>query len=401
MDREVDVLIVGGGLVGLAFACALKPARLSVTVLEAQAAPAPVPVQALTHDGTTLHSGFEARVSAINPASKAFLARVGGWPGDDRICAFSDMRVWDARGTAHIEFDAGMIGESALGYIVENRHMLASLKESADAGDIDTRFEAEIVSIDRDQGRYRVVLADGDTFICRLLVGADGGNSLVRKTGGIRTLRWPYGQDALVTTVLTEQPHAFTSRQCFTAIGPLAFLPLATRDQSVCSIVWSTDKTGELLELDDEALCARLTHASEQVLGKVVAVDKRYAFPLIQQHALAYIKPGLALIGDAAHVIHPLAGQGVNLGFADVHALSIDLGECRFTGTSPGDLELLRHYQRSRRPANILTASVMEGFRRLYGPDQPGINWLRNTGMRLMDGSGVVKSMVMKLACGR
>ena len=401
MDEQVDVLIVGGGLVGLSLASALKPARLSVAVLDAHPAPQPVSASPPEHEGHQLTSGFEPRVSSINPASKAFLARVSGWPEESRVCAFTSMSVWDARGTARIEFDAGMIGETALGYIVENRHLLSALSASVIAADTDARFDSEIVSIERVSEGYKVTLAGGDTMACRLLVGADGGNSLVRKSCGIRSLQWSYGQDALVTTVLTQLPHEATARQCFTAIGPLALLPLATPGETLCSIVWSTDKTDELLSLDDETLCRRLTEASEGVLGEVVAVDKRYAFPLKQQHAVSYVAPQLALIGDAAHVIHPLAGQGVNLGFADAHALSVALGECRFSGRSPGDPDVLRQYQRARRPFNLAMSSAMEGFRRLYGIDGPAINWARNTGMKFMNNSQVLKSMVMKVASGR
>ena len=398
MDQQVDVLIVGGGLVGLSLACALTSSRLSITVIDAGGAPEAVTGAAAERQDYSLRSGFEARVSAINPASREFLSRIDAWPAE-RICAFSRMSVWDGRGTAHIEFDADSISEPALGYIVENRNLLSSLRSAASG--VDLRFDTEISAIESGPEGYRVQLADGEWLACRLLVGADGGNSLVRERCGIRTVGWRYGQDALVTNVMTSLLHGHTARQCFTAIGPLAFLPLETPDENLCSIVWSTDRTDELLALDEGELCRRLTLAFEGALGEVIGVDKRYSFPLRQQHALSYVRPHLALIGDAAHVIHPLAGQGVNLGFGDARALAIELAECRFSGQSPGDVSLLRRYQRSRRPFNVMVSSAMEGFRRLYGGDRPAVNWVRNTGMRIVNDSGLVKSVVMKLACGR
>lgn len=401
MEAEADVLIVGGGLVGLGLACALKPSRLAVTLVDMHDAPVPAEITLPERQGHVLHGGFEARVSAINPASKDFLGRIGAWPDDTRVCTFTSMLVWDALGTARIEFDADAIGEAALGYVVENRNLLVRLAQSALSGEVDARFGTSIVAIERTTDGYRVELAGGDSIGCKLLVGADGGNSLVRQRCGMRSFGWSYGQDALVTTVMTAESHGTMARQCFTADGPLAFLPLAGAEQNLCSIVWSSARTEELLGLDDAGLCQRLSEASEAVLGEVLAVDKRYAFPLRQQHALSYVKPNLALIGDAAHVIHPLAGQGVNLGFADARALAMALGECRFSGQSPGDIALLKRYQRSRRPFNMVMSSAMEAFRRVYGLDQPAINWARNTGMRFVDSSHLMKSVVMKLACGR
>lgn len=402
MDQEVDVAIVGGGLVGLALASALESSRLSIVVIEARGVPTPVAVSEPVRDGYSLHSGYEARVSAINPASQEFLSRLGGWPEGDRVCPFTSMSVWDGRGTANIAFDADMIGESALGYIAENRNMLASLGATASAArNVETRFDTEISAIEKTPDGYRVETVGGDTITCRLLVGADGGSSTVRKSCGIRALKWSYGQTAVVTSIMVERPHGACARQWFTAAGTLAFLPLAGAEENLCSIVYSTNRSEELLELDDEALCDTLSRASEHTLGRVLAADKRYSFPLVQQHAISYVRQGLALIGDAAHVIHPLAGQGVNLGFADARALSVQLADCRFSGASPGDLSLLRRYQRTRQPFNMMMTTVMEGFRRLYGPDQAAVNWVRNTGMKFINDNRLIKTTIMKVACGR
>jgi 2-octaprenylphenol hydroxylase len=155
-----------------------------------------------------------------------------------------------------------------------------------------------------------------------------------------------------------------------------------------------------LLALDDDQLCQRLTQGSESVLGDVLAVDRRFSFPLRQRHALRYIQSGLALIGDAAHTIHPLAGQGANLGFADAQALAMVLQQCRFNGLQPGDMALLRSYEQTRRPANLLMAAVMEAIKRMFDSGDPGVNWLRNLGLSLLDQQSTLKGMVAKLAAG-
>ena len=214
MNREVDVLIAGGGMVGLALACALESSQLDVALVEAQALPTPVPDDKPAIDGMQLHSGFEARVSAINPAAKDFLTRVGGWPAPARICPMERMQVWDGRGTAHIDFEAASIDEPALGYIVENRNLLATLAATASAQEnLALMFDTEIVAINRAGACHEVTLGNGDVVTARLLVGADGGNSVVRKQTGVRSIKWSYGQDAVVCAIAVENPHAMTARQ--------------------------------------------------------------------------------------------------------------------------------------------------------------------------------------------
>ncbi|MEX2488301.1 MAG: UbiH/UbiF/VisC/COQ6 family ubiquinone biosynthesis hydroxylase [Pseudomonadales bacterium] len=402
-DSNYDVVIVGGGLTGLALASALGHSRLSVTVLEAGKPPSPRQERELKkrRKGFELHAGIEPRVSAINPATRKFLHRTGAWSkcAIERFAPFTRMLVWDARGTSQIEFDADMIDEECLGHIAENRELMLGLyKRVRELDNVDVRYETSVNDIKNGAEGKQVILADGTPVSYSLLVGADGGNSRVRELAGLRTYRWRYDQEALVTTVETELPHGFTARQSFTPSGPLAFLPLA--NEKLCSIVWSSRETEHLKEISDQALCRELGKASGFILGNVSGVDKRYSFPLYQQHAMRYTRANLALVGDAAHTIHPLAGQGANLGFADANALAIELSQCRFTSESPGSGDLLARYERRRKVDNVLMASVMEGLKRLYDIDEPALAWLRNTGMRWVNSNDAVKARLIRLAAG-
>ncbi len=400
MEKSIDVLIVGGGLVGLTLVNALRGSRLSVRLIDSQSSPQLSARTESSRQGHNLVAGASPRVSAINLASEALLKRLGAWPGAAaQQCAYTQMSVWDGRGTASIQFEADLAVANHLGTIIENDQLTQALFDrglSVDEAQID--YDSAVETIERTDVGYRVTLLSGESISCKLLVGADGGASTVRELTHIKTLEWSYQQSALVTTIETQAPHQGVARQCFTPVGALAFLPLANPRH--CSVVWSTATTEELLALDDDQLCQRLTQGSESVLGDVLAVDRRFSFPLRQRHALRYIQSGLALIGDAAHTIHPLAGQGANLGFADAQALAMVLQQCRFNGLQPGDMALLRSYEQTRRPANLLMAAVMEAIKRMFDSGDPGVNWLRNLGLSLLDQQSTLKGMVAKLAAG-
>jgi 2-octaprenylphenol hydroxylase len=421
---EVDVLVVGGSLVGLTLVNALKGSRLRVALIDSQPVP-PVSAgltapfdktQTKAPDSFTLNSGVSPRVSAINLASENLLKRLDAWPeASTQRQAYTGMRVWDSRGTAAIEFDATMTPSDHLGTLVENVALTQALYQQALSdqtegsqkeachtehkhADISLGYGLGLDTLTVVDDGYLAVLTDGTSVRTRLLVGADGGASAVRQLTDLKITEWSYAQQAMVTTIETELDHEGIARQCFTPVGPLALLPLS--NPRWCSIVWSSDEASALMALDDEQICRRLTIASESVLGAVLAVDRRQVFPLQQRHALRYVKPGLALIGDAAHTIHPLAGQGANLGLADAQALARELQQCRFDGGSPGDISRLRRYQRSRQPANVLMTAVMEGFKRLFDSSDPGVNWLRNMGMSMLSKQGTFKAMVARLASG-
>ncbi len=394
-----DIAIVGGGLVGLSLAAALARSRLSVVVIDAaprqvaSAAPAPV------LEGASLASGVDARVSAINPTSRDFLSRIGGWPeGASR--PYMQMYVADSRGTGAIEFDADSIDEPALGFIVENKRIISALTDTLEQSGVELLDNSRISNIETVEGAgYRLTLESGKEIECQLLIGADGGNSIVRKSRGMRSLSWRYPHEAVVSTIRTEAPHGAVARQWFTAEGPLAFLPLI--DEHLCSIVWSSTNAPALLALDDEAMCERLTGASEFALGKVVGIDRRFSFPLQQSQVFQYVQPHLALVGDAAHTIHPLAGQGANLGLADASCLAQVILDAAFEGQPIYSTEVLREYQVKRQPLNVATAGVMEAFARIYQTDNPAIGWLRSAAFRWADSQEFAKSMLMRAASGR
>ncbi len=401
MKSECDVLIIGAGLVGLSLAAALSQSHLRVAIVDAR--PKPVQDNALPkrRDGYLLHAGVAPRVSAVNPSSQAFLSRIRAWQliPENKISTYREMCVWDTRGTSHIEFGSPGEQSPALGHIVENQLIENALIEVlVESGNVDFQWQSRLSEIVYQESGYQVHFDDGRKAACSLLVGADGGNSHVRELCSLRTVRWSYQQIALVTTVETELGHHNTARQCFTKDGPLAFLPLI--DEHLCSIVWSMQHVDELMGMENQAFCEHLAASFENRLGRVLGVDKRFSFPLVQQHALQYVDEHVVLIGDAAHTIHPLAGQGANLGFADARALSQILAGARLEGKAIGDLALLKSYQRRRRAENMAMASAMEFFKRIYNTDNPGVIWIRNAGMRFLNGNEQLKSIISRLAAG-
>jgi len=421
IDAHFDIAICGGGLVGLTLANALGGSNFKIAVIDSQARPtlleqgtskqkapkqkAPKQktseYQAATLDGCKLTSGFAPRVSAINVASMNILENIGVWQDINRMLAFKQMSVRDTSGSANIEFSAEDIQLDSLGYIVENREILVALGNKLETHENisvfwDTKLNG-IAQATESAHAYRLSIGN-QTIYCDLLVGADGGNSRVRELSDIKTLRWSYDQEALVTTIKTEHPHKNIARQWFTSEGPLAFLPLA--EPNLCSIVWSLNDVSEHKASDLPEFCARLTEASEGELGNILGADQRFSFPLTQQHAFSYVKENLALIGDAAHTIHPLAGQGANLGFADAGALASELMQAKFSEKGIGDLALLRRYELARKPHNLLMTSVMEALKRLYTSGDPGINWIRNTAMKIANNNDLLKNMMTRLASG-
>ncbi len=399
-----DVVIVGAGMTGLSLACSLSGKGLRILVCDAvkpskQRSDAAAP-EAGTHQ---FSSGFSPRVSSINLASESLLKRVGIWPllDSSRLGRFTHMMVWDGEGTAFTEFDARDIQCDHLGHIIENDEITGALLQRLE-GLTDVELVAPALLEEIRQGAEDLTLLfDLERSVsCKLVIGADGGNSTVRTLAGIDTRQWSYGHHALVTTLRTEHPHQATAWQNFTSRGPLAFLPLA--DDRLCSIVWSVepDFCAHLKQMDAERFCALIGSAFEFRLGRIECVDKRYSFALQQRHGRRYVAERIALIGDAAHTIHPLAGQGVNLGLKDVEVLSQELLRALDRDISPGSLEILQRYERRRMADNLAMMAGMEGFVHLYGKQTPGLNWLRNTGMRLFNENRLVKNAAIKVATG-
>ncbi|NQX87251.1 MAG: UbiH/UbiF/VisC/COQ6 family ubiquinone biosynthesis hydroxylase [Halioglobus sp.] len=396
-----DVAIIGAGIAGGALALALTGEGLSIALVEAREVQQP----ALPTQWSVRH--FDPRVSALAPRSRALLDQLGVWEtiAAYRSCNYHHMTVWDAEGTGQIEFDRSEVDTPALGTVVENRAIVGALIERAcAAGDIHVFSQTALASITRvSSGHMALALHGGGALQADLVVAADGALSPVRGMMDFRTREWDYGHRGVVATVQVERPHEATAWQRFLPGGPLALLPLpGTERKHFCSIVWSMqeERADEVLSFDDTAFCDALGRASEWRLGDVVDSSQRLSFPLRQRHAVDYVQAGIALVGDAAHTIHPLAGQGINLGLLDVAALAREVLRGTRQGVRPGQLELLRRYQRQRKAENLLMMSAMDGFKRLFEQESLPLRWLRNTGMRAVDQMLPLKQRLMQYAMG-
>ncbi|MES9878802.1 MAG: UbiH/UbiF/VisC/COQ6 family ubiquinone biosynthesis hydroxylase [Candidatus Sedimenticola sp. PURPLELP] len=386
-----DVLIAGGGMVGSALGCALAQEGFKVAVVELRE-----PRQDWPDEEVDL------RVSALTRASQQMLQNLGAWErmSQLRISPYRGMRVWDAGGRGSISFDAAEIGEPDLGHIVENRVTQLALWEHLASLETAQRICPDSIErIERQESLSRAVLNSGLVVEADLIVAAEGATSPVREMAGIASSGWAYDQHAIVATIWTEESSGEVARQRFMPTGPLAFLPI---DDGRCSIVWSTSpsEAERLMALDDEAFCVELTEASEQMLGSVLRVGPRGVFPLRLRNADHYVQPGLALVGDAAHGIHPLAGQGVNLGFLDMAVLLDVLLDARKAGRELGGMGTLRRYERARKGANIAMLGAMDMFKRLFSNRNPSLTLIRNMGLSLANAGGPVKHVIIRRALG-
>lgn len=401
-DRQFDIVVVGAGMVGASFAALVAGspwgAGLRIGVLEAS--PFVMP---------DLSETFDPRVVALTEASRGLLEQVGAWSqiAARRVCPYRHMEVWEADGTGHIEFDCAEVRQPSLGHIVENALVVEALLQRLEAlPNVELLCPARVSGIARvARGEELLIELDGgETVSTRLVAAADGARSKVRELCGLQLRQWDYGHQAIVTTITTEREHGYSARQRFLPEGPLAFLPLRDEqgDCHRCSIVWSqqSEKASELMALDDAEFCRALTLASDHCLGDVTAVDKRYCIPLWQRHAVDYVLPGVALMGDAAHTIHPLAGQGVNLGFQDVLALAEEVERSLSRGLSPGELTGLKRYQRRRKPHNLGMMATMEGFKRLFESQALPLRLLRNDGLIFANNLGPLKNQLVRQAMG-
>lgn len=388
MSTHYDVIIVGGGMVGATLAVALtQQSNIKVALIEAyQATP------------ITENDEPELRVSALTRASEMLLKNLNIWPllMASRISRFTDMKVWETA-TSALHFDSAEIGEPLLGHIIENRHLQqACLARCSQITNIDVLCPAKPAS----RTGNTLILEDGRVLTADLIVAADGAQSRLREWSGIASQGWDYQQTAVVCTVTTEHAHNKTARQRFLAEGPLAFLPLA--DPHQCSIVWSnsTEEAALLCQLDDERFKQILGKAFESTLGEIVDVSQRASFPLKLSHAAHYVDIGFALVGDAAHTIHPLAGQGVNIGFLDAATLAEIVLEAHNTGRNIGSLHTLNKYQRRRKADNLLMQVTMDAFKRVFGSDLAPVRWARRIGLQTVNKHGLLKTLFMRQAAG-
>ncbi len=394
---RADLVIVGAGMVGSALALALKDSGLEILLIDGS----PLSVKPFEPA-----AAFEPRVSALSMASQRILQRVGAWTGIEarRTSPYGEMQVWDGSGTGHIHFSAASVHAEVLGHIVENRVVQDALLEQLHSSDLGLLANARLEQLRHSGDDWLLTLADGRDVRTPLVIAADGANSAVRRLAGCATREWDYLHHAIVTSVRCSKPHQRTAWQRFTDDGPLAFLPLAREGdgQDWCSIVWSTTpgQAERLMALDDSEFCRELGKAFEWRLGEVLEADPRLCIPLRQRHAKRYIEPGLALIGDAAHTIHPLAGQGVNLGFLDAAVLAEVLLHAVERGENIADERVLSRFERRRMPHNLGMMAAMEGFQRLFQADPLPVRWLRNSGLNLVDGLAEGKALFVRQALG-
>lgn len=406
--QHYQLVIVGAGLVGASLALQMAPKLaergMRLALVEAGGEP-------------DRYSGpaFDPRVVALTAASQALFETLGLWSqvSAERVCPYRDMEVWDGEASGDIGFHARQLGCEQLGHIVENSLLVRHLRQALRYQSSVDWFQPHRLEDYQPAGAEapaRIRLDDGRQLSADLLVAADGAQSRLRSLAGFAVREWAYGQKAIITSVRTQQSHDYKARQRFMRTGPLAFLPLRWRgaeanqdwDCHYSSIVWSADSAlaDSLMALDDDAFCARLTRDFEARLGRVEACDQRYAIPLYQRHARHYVQPGVALVGDAAHSIHPLAGQGVNLGLKDVVALARQLNRGLDRGLPLSEPSLLRRYQRQRLGDNLGMMALMESFKHLFGSRSPEWIWLRNEGLRRVDALPFVKNTLARKAMG-
>lgn len=390
--QSVDVAIVGGGMVGLAVACGLQGSGLRVAVLE-QCEPQPLAADAAP----------ALRVSAINAASEKLLTRLGVWSDivARRASCYHGMEVWDKDSFGRIEFDDQSMGYSHLGHIVENAVIHYALWQKAQqSSDITLMAPAELQQVAWGENEAFLTLKDGAMLTARLVIGADGANSWLRNKADIPLTFWDYRHHALVATIHTEDAHGAVARQAFHGEGILAFLPLS--NPHLCSIVWSLapQEAERMQQASDEQFNQALNIAFDNRLGLCRVESERQVFPLTGRYARQFAAHRLALVGDAAHTIHPLAGQGVNLGFMDAAELVDELKRLHRQGKDIGQYLYLRRYERSRKHSAALMLVGMQGFRELFAGTHPAKKLLRDMGLKLADTLPGVKPQLLRQAMG-
>ncbi|NNN45824.1 MULTISPECIES: FAD-dependent 2-octaprenylphenol hydroxylase [unclassified Vibrio] len=391
MMQSVDIAIVGGGMVGLALAAAFKDSDLRIAMIESQLPQAeldPLP---------------DVRVSALNRASEMVLKNVNAWDGiiKRRASPYQAMEVWEQDSFARIEFCAQQLIQPNLGHIVENRVVqLALLDQVKQQANLTLFMPAQCQSLAIGESEAWLSLSNGQSLTAKLVVGADGANSWVRRQMDIPLTYWDYGHSALVANIRTHEPHQGVARQIFTPQGPLAFLPMSEPHMS--SIVWSTEpsRAERLAAMEASVFNKALTVEFDGRLGLCQLVGQRYTVPLTARYARDFVAERLALVGDAAHTIHPLAGQGVNLGLLDAASLAQEVLSAWQQGLDIGQRRNLRRYERWRKAEAAKMITAMQGFKDLFAGSYPAKKLIRGVGMRLAGQIPGVKQEIMLHALG-
>ncbi|ALS99510.1 FAD-dependent monooxygenase [Lacimicrobium alkaliphilum] len=389
--EQTDVIIVGGGLAGLTLAVALADSPLKLVLVDEK-----LPFKSLSKTP-------ELRVSAINQASENLFRQLDIWQQLDsqRVQPYTHMQVWEQDSFGAIEFDHQSLYQPHLGHIVENQLLINALWEKLlDAANIQLQVSSPIKTLKVEESQAVVELASGAQIAGKLVVGTDGIHSQIRKLSAMALSFADYQQSAIVANVRTEQTHQQCARQVFTPRGPLAFLPMS--DPHLCSIVWSqdTELATQLMEQEPEQFARALYAAFEGRLGLCELQSTRQAFPLTMRYARQWLKHRVVLAGDAAHSIHPLAGQGANLGLMDISLLSATLLELVAAKKDIGQISTLRPYERARKAEAVKMIAAMQGFRSLFSGNHPLKKVLRSIGLSATNQLPLAKRQMMLQAAG-
>lgn len=384
-----DIVVVGGGITGSAAACALLRSGFSVRLIERGDGAAPYQADRYDH-----------RVYAISLASAALMRGLDLWESilDTRAAAMQRMQVWDREAAQALRFDAGDAAADSLGWIIEHSLLAYRLWQALPAASVMT--QTEVRSTEFAEQYALLQLSNGESLQGRLVIAAEGAESPLREAAGIQTQGWSYAATAVVCHLSCDRPHHGTALQRFLPSGPVALLPLADGRRS---LVWSTTDADAqaLLKLDDPDFLRHLEDAMQASAGRLSAPTRRLAFPLRLMHAERYVAPRCALVGDSAHLIHPLAGQGLNLGLADVSQLVAELSEARRAGRDWSAPRILARYERARQAENLDMLAITDALGRAFALDLPGWRRLLHLGMRAVDAAAPVKQLLAMRASGR
>jgi 2-octaprenylphenol hydroxylase len=388
MSARFDIVVAGAGMVGACAALSLARSGYRIALIE--------PVAANLEPLDTAEK-YAERVSAISPASEQILKRLGVWSGLDqsRLCRYDQMFIWHENGDAVIQFDSTELARESLGTIIENRQIQRSLLRACESQTEIDWFQPDLIEsiTENSQAGVSLRLKSGAELEADLLLVADGRNSSTREMAGLEATSGNYDQIAIIANVVTEKPHQHTAWQRFLSTGPLAMLPLSNGESS---IVWSCDSelADELLNMADGPFCSALGQAFEYRLGAVKSIGKRFGFPLGWHSCEHWLRDRILLIGDAAHGVHPLAGQGVNLGFSDVELLTHQIGGL----DKPWHRAKLRQFERQRKSDTAIATHLFSGLKYLYGTDNGGVSRIRDLGMHLVQANPWCRRMLMQQA---
>ncbi len=389
-----DIIIVGGGITGASLALSLaQQSTLSIAILESQSQ---------LSEWSSSH--YHHRVSAISLASKRFFQSLHIWDDIEkkRVSPYTQIKVWDGGEGPEIHFDSAEIAEPALGYIIENQLIQTVLNEKIKSyAHIDIITGAKLTDYQNYSDRVILKTAEHGDFSASLVIAADGANSWLRQQAGLHLTQDDYEENAIVATVRTSLPHEKIARQIFLPTGPIAFLPL--QDPFLSSIVWTlpAQQAANKLTLDTTNFQTELTDAFAKKLGDVTEVSERFIFPLKRHRANQYVKSRLALIGDAAHLVHPLAGQGLNMGLADVKTLSEIIMSAIKNRREFGSLATLRRYERWCKGEHFALFHAIDLIKKIYAEEKQAIKTARTVGLKVMNSCDWMKKMVMKYAVGK